>query len=241
MPSAAPPGTLYLIPSALAPAAADATLPSPHHAIVSGLDYFIVETAKTARAELKRLGHPRSLAELRLEEMPRQWTTARVHQLLEPVMGGQSAGVLSDAGCPGVADPGADLIREAHRRGIRVEPLIGPSAILLALMGSGLNGQRFCFHGYLPVKDEALVNEIERLEQASARQHATQIFIETPYRNGRMFQTLLSRCKPATLLCIASGLTGPQQCIATRSVHEWKTVPAPVFDRVPTVFLILAA
>jgi 16S rRNA (cytidine1402-2'-O)-methyltransferase len=233
-------GSLYLIPSALAPVAADATLPIPHLEIVRGLRHFVVETAKTARAELKRLGHPVPLSQLHIEEMPRQWTPERARQLLAPVAAGESAGVLSDAGCPGVADPGADLVRQAHLLGIPVVPLIGPSSLLLALMGSGLNGQRFCFHGYLPVKDEALHAEIARLEQASARQRMTQIFIETPYRNGRLFAALTENCRGETLLCIASGLTGAGQSITTRSIRDWKAVGAPDFERVPTVFLMLA-
>lgn len=233
-------GSLYLIPSALAPVAAEATLPAPHLELVRGLRYFVVETAKAARAELKRLGHPVPLSQLRVEEMPRQWTPDRARQLLEPVAAGESAGVLSDAGCPGVADPGADLVRQAHLLGIPVVPLIGPSSLLLALMGSGLNGQRFCFHGYLPVKDEALQAEIVRLEQASARQRVTQIFIETPYRNSRLFETLTQRCRGDTLLCIACGLTGPHQSIATRAMRDWKAAGAPDFERVPTVFLMLA-
>ncbi len=241
-------GTLYLIPTALAESAANATLPAPHWATMQRLQHFVVETAKTARAELKRMAHPTPLAQLNIREMPRTWSASSAKELLQPAIDGHDVGVLSDAGCPGVADPGALLVREAHHLGIRVEPLIGPSSLLLSLMASGLNGQRFAFHGYLPVKDDALAKELQRLEKESARQDMTQIFIETPYRNLRMLGMLVEHCQTNTLLCLASGLTGAQQQINTMPISDWrkqfKTQHGELeakLERTPCVFLMLAS
>lgn len=233
-------GTLYLIPAALGEASWQSYLPPQVRELAIGLDYFIVENAKSARAELKRLGIERPLQELEIRELPSNATAADVDALLIPLRDGRSAGVLSEAGCPAVADPGATLVRAAHECGLRVSPLVGPSSILLSLMASGLNGQNFAFRGYLPIKEHERVKAIQDLERESRKAQRTQIFIEAPYRNEAMFASLLDACQPATQLCVASNLTLPTQVIATHPVSMWRLVRQPTLNRQPTVFLLLA-
>ncbi len=238
------PGTLYLIPAGLGDPAWQSTLPSHAREIVCALDCFIVENAKTARAELRRLGYPRPLQGVGMGVLPEHGTAqeiAAAHQaLLQPLLEGRSVGLLSEAGCPAVADPGAAMVRLAHARGIRVVPLVGASAILLALMASGLNGQRFAFHGYLPVAAAERRTALRELEEESRRRGQTQIFIETPYRNAALYQSLLQDCDPSTLLCLATNLTLPSEAISTRSIGAWRRREAPALAKQPTVFLLLA-
>lgn len=233
-------GTLYLVPASLGPAPVARTTPGELSSIVASLEYFIVENAKSARAELKRLDHPRPLRDLDIRELPKAADRTGLDALLEPVLAGRDAGLMSDAGCPAVADPGALLVAAAHRRGVRVAPLVGPSSILLALMGSGLNGQRFCFHGYLPVGDRERDEAIRALEAESRRLAQTQIFIETPYRNMRMLDALLAHCRPDTRVCVARELTTDSEWIRTRTVSGWKKAPPPQLERRPAIFLMLA-
>ena len=162
-------------------------------------------------------------------------------ELLAPLLAGEDVGIISEAGCPGIADPGAELVSLAHRHGIRVVPLVGPSSILLALMASGLNGQRFAFHGYLPIPEAERNKAIAALEAESARYHQTQLFIETPYRNEKLFSALLAHCRPQTLLCVASDITLPHEQIRTRPIAQWKSQPAPQLNKRPSLFLLLAA
>jgi 16S rRNA (cytidine1402-2'-O)-methyltransferase len=234
-------GQLFLIPSALGDVPWQTWLPAETQAIACRLTHFITENAKTTRAELKRLGHPIPLRDLAIEQLPEQLTGAETDRLLAPLLAGHNVGLLSEAGCPGVADPGALLVRRAHELGIRVQPLIGPSSLLLALMASGLDGQRFAFHGYLPVRDPERTTRITELEKESKRHRQTQIFIEAPYRNAALLQALLSTCRPETLLCLATDLTTPSESIATRSIAQWRDMQAPNPDRRPTVFLLLSA
>ncbi len=234
-------GRLYLIPASLGGGPWQSTLPAGVRETVCGLDYFIAENARSARAELKRLGIARPLQSIEIREIPRADASDQsADDLLAPVRDGRSAGLISEAGCPAVADPGADLVRLAHRGGIRVVPLVGPSSILLALMASGLNGQRFAFHGYLPIPEPARRAAIAELEAESRRRGQTQVFIETPYRNAALFRTLVETCAATTLLCLATNLTLENECIATRSIAEWKAASAPGIERQPTVFLLLA-
>jgi len=235
------PGTLYLIPVGLGPAATGFTTPSEVGARVRTLDYFVVENAKTARADLKRFEHPRTLRELDIRELPERLGPAELDALLAPLLAGQDAGLMSEAGCPAVADPGALLVRRAHELDLRVVPLVGPSSLLLALMASGLNGQSFAFHGYLPVAEDARDRRIRELEAESARHQRTQIFIETPYRNERLFEALRACCAPGTRLCVACDLTVAGEWIRTQSIAAWKKSVAPELAKRPTVFLILAA
>lgn len=239
--SAPPQGVLYMLPSALDSRALwHADTPAAVRECAHRLDYFLVESAKSARATLKRLEHPTPLRELDIVELPPERGGAPLRALLEPVRAGRSAGVISDAGCPGVADPGALAARAAHAMGIEVMPLVGPSSILLGLMASGLNGQSFAFHGYLPVDDAERARALAALEKTSAQLRQTQLFIETPYRNLKIFETLRAHCRGDTLLCIASALTAPDQYVRTLTVAQWKTADVARIDRRPTLFLMLA-
>jgi 16S rRNA (cytidine1402-2'-O)-methyltransferase len=218
-----------------------AELISPQvRARVCALGYFIVEEPKRARAFLKDLGHPKPLSELRFEKLDADADEATIDRLLASVLEGTDAAVLSAAGAPAIADPGALVVRHAHRAGVRVVPLVGPSAILLALMASGLEGQRFVFHGYLPVEEGALRERLRALEADSRRERRTEIFIETPYRNDRLLRLVIATCAPDCLLCVAAALTLPGESIATRTIAEWRA-RSPTIGKQPAVFLLLAA
>ena len=234
-------GTLWLLPVALGDAAWDEYLPPATRDAACRLSHFVVENAKTARAELKRMGHPTPLRELQIEQLPEKLDAAEIERLLAPLLAGHDLGLMSEAGCPAVADPGALLVRRAHELDITVKPLIGPSSLLLALMASGLDGQRFAFHGYLPAREPDRSKRIAEIEAESARQAQAQLFIETPYRNQVLFTALLQACKPGTRLCIATDLSLGSESIATRRIADWKKLPAPSLDKRPTVFLLLAA
>jgi 16S rRNA (cytidine1402-2'-O)-methyltransferase len=233
-------GPLYLIPVVLKDDMPEAVLPEGVLRVARSLAYFIVENAKTARGELKRMGHPLPMRELDIRELPTEAGPADLDALLAPLMAGVPGGLMSEAGVPAVADPGARLGRAAHDKGIRVIPLVGPSSILLALMASGLEGQRFAFHGYLPIKAPERHRRIVELEKQSRRDRATQIFIETPYRGTQLFQALLDACQPDTRLCVAVDLTSAHESIATRSVADWRAAGGPDLEKRPAVFLLLA-
>ena len=234
-------GILYLLPTALGDTAWQTYLPQETRDTACRLMHFIVENAKTARAELKHIGHPQPLRDLAIEQIPEKLPAAEIERLLAPAVGGHDVGLMSEAGCPGVADPGALLVRRAHALGIAVRPLIGPSSLLLALMASGLEGQRFAFHGYLPQREPERGRKITELERESQRHGQTQMFIETPYRNAALFAALLSACRPDTLLCIASNLTLATETIATKAIGGWRKLPPPALEKHPTVFLLLSA
>ena len=234
-------GTLYLVPNLLGEGEPERVLPPRVRETVHGLGHFIVETPKAARAYLKRVGTAGPLQELHIEALPENPADADLQRLLEPLAAGQDMGLISDAGVPAVADPGAAVVRAAHALGAKVVPLVGPSSLLLALMASGLQGQRFAFHGYLPVEERELVTAIRALESESARLDQTQLFIETPYRNPRMLKVLAATLKPATLLCVATDLTLKSEMIVTRSVREWRGAPQPDIKDRPSVFLLLAS
>ena len=230
-------GTLYLVPSVLGDGASILTLPAATLAILQRLDYLVVETPKQARRFLKLAGVALAERGLHIEVLDEHTAESRLPALLAPALTGSDMGVVSDAGCPGIADPGARLVRLAHTHGVRVVPLVGPSSILLALMASGLNGQRFVFHGYLPVEAARRDQAMRTLELAAQRRHETQIMIEAPYRNNRLLQALLDVCAPDTLLCLAADLTLPSEWIVTRTIAQWRT-DCPDIDRRPTVFLL---
>ncbi|MGB0127637.1 MAG: SAM-dependent methyltransferase [Rhodocyclaceae bacterium] len=233
-------GALYLIPTSLGEQSWDTTVPPAVREKMCELDYFVVENAKTARAQLKRVAYPHPLQSVEMHELPKHGSGHDLHPLLAPLLAGKSAGLMSEAGCPAVADPGALLVRAAHEKGIRVVPLVGPSSLLLALMASGLNGQRFAFQGYLPVPEAEREKSISRLEAESLRLDQTELVIETPYRNDALFVSLRRTCKPTTLLCVASDLLLPTQEISTQSIAVWRTIPQPKLAKRPTVFLFLA-
>jgi len=233
-------GVLWLLPVALGETPWKYYLPDGSRDAACRLTHFVAENAKTARAELKRIAHPVPLRDLAIEQLPATPTGADVERLLSPLLAGQDMGLMSEAGCPAVADPGALLVRRAHELGLVVRPLVGPSSLLLALMASGLEGQRFAFHGYLPARDPARSSRIAELEKESARLQQTQIFIETPYRNHALFAALLVNCRPMTRLCLATDLTLSSEQIATRRIADWKVASPPDLDKRPTVFLLLA-
>ncbi len=226
-------GILYAIPTPLGGAAADA-LPVSALQMVKTLRYFVVENAKSARAFLRDAGMPCAIQELDIAVIE-----ADVSQHIKILQANQSIGLLSEAGCPAIADPGALLVDAAHQAGIRVVPLVGPSSIVLALMASGLEGQRFAFCGYLPRGAEERRRKISELEARSRREKETQIFIETPYRNDAVLAALLESCARATRLCVATDLTLPSESVKTRSIGDWRAA-AQKIGKQPAVFLLLA-
>lgn len=248
------PGILYLIPNTLGAAGADAgdalahIIPEQVQALTARLDYFVAENAKTARAFLKLIAirHPlaRPLQEISIAELNVNTPAQALAGLLAPLLAGQDAGLVSEAGVPAVADPGADLVRLAHQHGITVKPLVGPSSLLLAVMASGLNGQSFAFNGYLPTDAALRAKRIKELENRSRAEKQTQLFIETPYRNAAMLEALVVNCQPNTLLCVATDLSLETESIRTLSGTQWKSLlgagKAPDFHKKPTVFLLLA-
>ncbi|PTB18400.1 SAM-dependent methyltransferase [Trinickia symbiotica] len=238
-------GTLYLIPNALGDGDANAlatVLPASVLARAAALSYFIGENAKSTRAFLKRVGPARPIQEIEIRELNVKTPAAEIDGLLAPVLAGTDAGLVSEAGCPAVADPGALLVRRAHERGVKVVPLVGPSSILLALMASGLDGQRFAFHGYLPVDAAERAKQLRELEQHSRKAKETQVFIETPYRNRALLDALLTALSPSTLVAVAVDLTLETETIVSRPVSGWKkNAGALDLHKRPAIFLMLAS
>lgn len=235
-------GRLFLLPVPLTSEATGlATLPPQLIQTTHHLRHFIAENPKSARLFLRAIAHPEQLHTLDIQTLSVQTQADHWPTLMAPLGHGHDVGLLSEAGCPAIADPGAGLVDLAHQRGIAVIPMVGPSSILLALMASGLNGQRFAFHGYLPVAEEARQFEILRLEAESARQRQTQLVIETPYRNTVVWSALCTTLQPTTQLTVARDLSGPREWIKTMPVSSWRTTTAPELQRIPTVFLWLAA
>lgn len=238
-------GTLYLIPNTLGETTGlDHVLPEQVQRLTAQLDYFVAENAKTARAFLKLVGarHPLSkpMQEIRIAELNVNTPAAALNDLLAPLLAGQDGGLVSEAGVPAVADPGADLVRLAHQHRIPVRPLVGPSSLLLAVMASGLNGQSFAFNGYLPTDAAQRASRLKELEQRSRKEKQTQLFIETPYRNAALLEAMVAACAPGTVLCVATDLSLPSETIRTLTAAQWKTAAPPDFHKKPTVFLLLA-
>jgi 16S rRNA (cytidine1402-2'-O)-methyltransferase len=229
-------GILYLVPVGLGAGAAG-LLPPVTLEIVHRLRFFVAENPKSARAFLKDVKHPCALQELTVETLDEHTPDARLAGFLEPLEAGTDCALISEAGAPAVADPGAALVRRAHQSGIRVVPLVGPSAVLLAIMASGLNGQRFAFHGYLPVERAARTQRLLELERESESRDVAQVFIEAPYRNDALFAAIAETCRGDTLLCIASDLTLPREEIRTLPMSDWKAA-IPALNRRPTVFAL---
>jgi 16S rRNA (cytidine1402-2'-O)-methyltransferase len=231
--------TLYLIPTPIADDALH-TLPAYALAVARRLDVFIVERAKTARHFIKSIGPERPLPELTFVELPDNRSAGEAEAaLLAAARAGRDVGLLSEAGCPGVADPGAVIVSLAHREGMRVVPLVGPSSLLLALMASGMNGQSFTFHGYLSPKRPELAADLRRLEQLAARPDGpTQLFIETPYRSQMVLDVALDALRPDTRFCVAQDLTGTTEMLRSLPVREWKKRPPLVLEKLPAVFLV---
>ena len=232
-------GKLLLIPSPLGEEA-EGTLPGYVIDILHRLDFFIAERAKTARHFIKATDPVKPFEALTFFELNKHTPPEAIPSFLEPAERGFDIGLLSEAGCPGVADPGARVVQTAHQRGLQVVPLVGPSSILLALMASGMNGQSFCFHGYLAPQKNQLSKDLKKLEQWSARNRQTQIFIETPYRNDQVLEQALNSLSPTTRFCVAADLTLPTEFIATYSIGEWRKMKRPKLHKRPSVFLLLA-
>ena len=234
-------GTLYLVPNLLGLVPPERVLPAHTLEVARGLAHWVVETPKAARAFLGSIGPAQPIAALDIAALPRDPGAVDVRTLLGPALRGADLGLLSDAGAPGVADPGAGVVAAAHAAGVRVVPLVGPSALLLGLMAAGMNGQRFAFHGYLPVKPDARARALTTLERDSRAQDMTQLFIETPYRNAAMIATLAQVLEGSTAVCDAADLTLPTETIERRSAVAWRTVDATRYDKRPALFLLQAA
>lgn len=232
-------GRLYLIPSPLGDNDPAEVIPAPTLALLQGIRRYVVEEVRTARRYLSRAGLKGHISELEFHELNEHTTPQEVEALAALFDDGQDVGLISEAGLPAVADPGAALVALCHRRGITVVPQVGPSSLMLALMASGLNGQSFAFCGYLPAKTEERRNAIKAIEKTSQTQRQTQIVIETPYRNDAFFADLLQACRPSTRICVAADITLPDAFIRTRTVSEWKKDNLIIGKR-PCVFLILA-
>ncbi len=233
------PGKVYLIPAPIAEGSATAVIPEGTLKAIASLNYFMAENARTARRYIAALKIFPSVEALQFETLDKDTPATRLQELFQPLFQGVSAGIISESGCPGVADPGAMAVAYAHEKGIEVVPLTGPSSIILALMASGLNGQSFCFHGYLPVKENEAVRRIKELERESVQKKRTQIFIETPYRNNRLFNLLLRHLSSPTRLCVALDISGENEKIVTRRIDHWKKEKMN-WPRLPAVFLFQA-
>ncbi len=230
-------GKLYLIPAPISSEDIAWVLPSAVQQRIAEIAYFVVEHPKTARQFLRQMNSKYALQELNMQTLNEHTPAKDLLALLDPLLAGHDVGLLSEAGCPAVADPGAGLIRLAHKNSITVAPLVGPSSILLALMASGLNGQCFAFHGYLPIEHEARTSKILELEKLSMNRDQTQIFIEAPYRNQKLLAQLISVCSDNTDLCIASHLTFSSELIATKPIQQWRRA-LPDINKIPTIFLL---
>lgn len=203
-----------------------------------GLKHFIVEDVRSARRFLKKVDSSIVIDELTFYPMGKHASHDVFASYLKPLEQGIPMGMLSEAGCPAVADPGSDVVAIAQRKGLRVIPLVGPSSMILAVMASGFNGQSFAFNGYLPINPGERIQKIKSLEQKVYQEHQTQLFIETPYRNAKMIEELLRTCKPSTRLCIAAGITCAEEYIHTKTIKEWKATTLPDLSKIPAIFLI---
>ncbi len=236
-------GILYLLPCPIGETAPGDVLPAANFEVMRRLDYFIVENVRSARRFLSAAGvasqsGERSIDSLEFVELNEHTPPGDVSAMLAPVAAGRDAGVISEAGVPAVADPGAELVAAAHRAGIRVVPLVGPSSILLALMASGANGQSFAFNGYLPVREPDRGRAIRHFERRAVTERQSQIFIETPYRSARLFADLLSVCASETRLTVAADITARGELIRTHSVFEWKRTTPPALEKRPAIFIL---
>ncbi|MCR5181240.1 MAG: SAM-dependent methyltransferase [Bacteroidaceae bacterium] len=229
---------LYLIPVELGDTPQERVLPAYNREIILGLHYFIVEEVRSARRFLKRVDRDINIDELTFFPMGKHADAARFAEYLRPLEAGESVGVISEAGCPAVADPGADVVAIAQRKGFQVVPLVGPSSMILAVMASGLNGQSFAFNGYLPIDPADRARRLKQLETRSHEERQTQLFIETPYRNQKLFDTLCQTLRPQTRICVAAGITTADEWIHTYTVAEWKRHPLPDLSKIPAIFLI---
>ncbi len=228
---------LFLVPNVISEGNWQNVLPAQLFQILTDTRYFIVEDIRTARRFLKLVNKEINIDNCTFYELNKRTKYAEIPNFLKPIEQGFDVAVISEAGCPGVADPGADVVKIAHQKEYKVIPIVGPSSILLALMASGMNGQNFAFKGYLPINSAERVKEIQILEKRVSNQRQTQIFIETPYRNNHLISDLLKTCSPTTLLCIAANITGENEFIATKTMQQWKS-KVPDLHKIPVIFLL---
>ena len=229
---------LYLIPVTLGATPLEQVLPAYNRSVILGIRHFIVEEVRSARRFLKQVDRNVDIDALEFYPMGKHADAARFARYLDPLRQGHPMGVISEAGCPAVADPGADVVAIAQREGLRVVPLVGPSSILLAVMASGFNGQSFAFHGYLPIDPAARARRLKQLEALTVSENQTQLFIETPFRNAKMVADILRTCRPQTRLFIAAGLTTPEEYVRTLTVKQWQGTKIPELSKVPAIFAI---
>jgi 16S rRNA (cytidine1402-2'-O)-methyltransferase len=230
-------GKLYLIPTTLGENEPLEVLPISIKRAIENIDYYIVENEKTARKSIKKISSGKSQPKLQIEILNKYTEPESIPEFLNPCLEGHDVGILSEAGCPGIADPGADVVKIAHEKGIQVVPLVGPSSIFLALMASGMNGQNFAFKGYLPIDSADRKKAIKQMERTSIDQKQSQICIETPYRNDKLFAEMLKTLSTHTLLCVACDITLATEYIATKFVKDWKKTPLDLHKR-PAIFII---
>jgi 16S rRNA (cytidine1402-2'-O)-methyltransferase len=231
-------GKIYIIPTTLGDDSVESNIPKRTIEATRGIRHFVVEDIRTARRFLSRLKMPVKIEELHFAELNEHTRAEEIAKLLEPALCGNNIGVISEAGVPCVADPGADIVAYAHAKDIQVVPLVGASSILLALMAAGMNGQNFAFAGYLPVKEDARNQQIRFFEKRSKQENQTQVFIETPYRNLQLFRSLLSVCQSSSKLCVAANITLADEFILTKTVGEWKKLPPPDIHKKPCIFVL---
>ncbi|MDO5523438.1 MAG: SAM-dependent methyltransferase [Bacteroidia bacterium] len=234
---------LYLIPTTLGETSVERVLPAYNIQIVSGLRHFIVENVRSARRFLKQCNKDIDIDSLTFYELNQHTDRQHISDYLKPIRQGESVGVISEAGCPAVADPGADVVAIAQSEGIKVVPLVGPSSMLMAVMASGFNGQSFAFHGYLPIDSGERIKKLKQLESRAYNEDQTQLFIETPYRNQKLAEDILQHCRPQTRLCIAMNISCSDEYIVTKSVKAWNVkthgrASLPDMHKKPCVFLI---
>ncbi len=228
---------LYLIPVTLGDTPVETVLPSYNKDIILSIQHFIVEDVRSARRFLKKVDKDVDIDALTFYTLNKHTSPEDISGYLKPLISGSSMGIISEAGCPAIADPGADVVAIAQRKELKVVPLVGPSSILLAIMGSGFNGQSFAFHGYLPIESGERVRKLKALEQRVYSENQTQLFIETPYRNNKMVEDILQNCRPQTKLCIAANLTCENEFIKTKTVKEWHK-KTPDLSKLPCIFLL---
>lgn len=228
---------LYLIPVTLGETPIENVLPSYNKEVIMEIKHFIVEDIRSARRFLKKVEKNLDIDALQFYPLNKHTTPEEISNFLNPLLNGYSMGVISEAGCPAVADPGADIVAIAQRKNLKVVPLVGPSSIIMSVMGSGFNGQSFAFHGYLPVDSTDRVKKLKMLEQRVYAEDQTQLFIETPYRNAKMIEDILQNCKPQTKLCIAANITCEGEYIKTKTIKEWKG-KVPNLAKIPCIFLL---
>ncbi|HBF19340.1 MAG TPA: SAM-dependent methyltransferase [Cryomorphaceae bacterium] len=233
------PGKLYLIPSLMGEVEPLEVLPLAVKKVIDMTQHYIVENEKSARAFIKKVLPSKSQDRLRINVLNKYTQVEEVPEFLNPCLDGHHVGVISEAGAPGVADPGGEVVMLAHQKGIRVVPLVGPSSILMAMMASGMNGQNFAFNGYLPIDKSQRSKKLKSLEKLSQKSEQSQIFMETPYRNMKMFEDLTSTCSPDSLLCIARDITLDSEMIKTQTIAEWKK-NKPDLEKKPTIFILSA-